>query len=92
VCFLQSVNYILINSTGTDLLEKLTFPHLVNKLSPLYRTQKYMFTYSLLLALITSQTNPFHTLVICFFKMYFTCKVAMFATLRLGSIHNMTRR
>jgi len=89
--FLQSVNYILINSAGTDLLEKLTIPQLVKKLSPLYRTQKYMFTYSPLLALIPSQTNPFHTLVICSFKTYFTCKVAVFATLRMGSIHNPKR-
>jgi hypothetical protein len=53
-----------ITSTGTDLLEKLTIPQLVKKLSPLYGTQKYMFTNSPLLALIPSQMNPFHTLAI----------------------------
>lgn len=90
--FLLSVNYILINLMGTDHLEKLTILQLVKKLSPLYRTEKYMFTYSLLLALIPSQMNPFHTLVICFFKMYFTRKAAVFATLRMGSIHNPKHR
>jgi hypothetical protein len=81
-----------MKSAGTYLLEKLAIPQLVKKLSPLYRTQKYMFTYSPVLAVIHSQTNPFHILVICSLKTYFTYKVAVFATLRMGSIHNPKRR